>query len=81
MAKSVSDRIELAGESLEKAASTMIHQKLPALGGDGGLIAVDRKGNVAMPFNTAGMFRAVMKKGMPTPTILIGPAPPSTQKR
>lgn len=57
MAKSVSDRMELAGESLEKAATTMIHQKLPALGGDGGLIAVDKNGNIVMPFNTDGMFR------------------------
>jgi L-asparaginase / beta-aspartyl-peptidase len=33
------------------------------LGGDGGLIAVDRRGNVAMPFNSEGMFRACIDRG------------------
>ena len=33
-------------------------EKLPALGGIGGLIAVDREGNVALPFNSEGMYRA-----------------------
>ena len=62
MAKSLSDRMELAGETLQTAAHTMIYQKLPALGGDGGLIAVDKKGNIIMPFNTAGMFRGFVRE-------------------
>ncbi|VDZ95008.1 isoaspartyl peptidase [Salmonella enterica subsp. enterica] len=33
-------------------------EKLPALGGSGGLIAVDHEGNVALPFNSEGMYRA-----------------------
>ncbi len=33
-------------------------EKLPALGGSGGLIAIDHEGNVALPFNTEGMYRA-----------------------
>jgi beta-aspartyl-peptidase (threonine type) len=57
MAKSVSDRMELAHEPLAEAANEMIMQKLPEMGGDGGLIAVDKDGNVAMPFNTSGMYR------------------------
>lgn len=57
MAKSVSDRMELAKMPLKKAADEMIMKKLPELGGDGGLIAVDKNGNIAMPFNTAGMYR------------------------
>jgi L-asparaginase / beta-aspartyl-peptidase len=40
------------------AAHEVIHKRVLALGGDGGLIAVDRKGNVALPFNTEGMYRA-----------------------
>ena len=32
-----------------------------ALGGDGGAIALDRRGNIAMPFNTSGMYRAWLK--------------------
>jgi len=57
MAKSVSDRMELAKASLKDAANEMIMKKLPELGGDGGLIAVDKNGNIAMPFNTSGMYR------------------------
>ncbi len=61
VAKSVSDRMELAGESVDQASSKLILELLPALGGDGGLIAVDRNGNIAMPFNTKGMYRGYIK--------------------
>lgn len=57
LAKSVSDRMELAHESLTQAADDLIMKQLPELGGDGGLIAVDKEGNIALPFNTAGMYR------------------------
>jgi beta-aspartyl-peptidase (threonine type) len=43
--------------SLADAAHEVIHQRVLALGGDGGLIAVDNLGNVALPFNTEGMYR------------------------
>jgi beta-aspartyl-peptidase (threonine type) len=57
LAKSVSDRMELANMPLKQAADEMIMKKLRELGGDGGLIAVDKDGNIAMPFNTSGMYR------------------------
>jgi beta-aspartyl-peptidase (threonine type) len=57
MAKSISDRMELARMPLKKAADEMVMKKLPQLGGDGGLIALDKDGNIAMPFNTSGMYR------------------------
>ena len=41
-----------------KDASAEVIRKVGALGGDGGMIALDKDGNVAMPFNTAGMYRA-----------------------
>jgi beta-aspartyl-peptidase (threonine type) len=44
--------------SLEDAANEVIHKRILEIGGDGGLIAVDAKGNIAMPFNTEGMYRA-----------------------
>ena len=44
--------------SLEDAANEVIHKRIIEIGGDGGLIAVDAKGNIAMPFNTEGMYRA-----------------------
>ena len=62
MAKSVSNRMELAGETLQDAAHTMIYEKLHALGGDGGMIAVDKAGNISMPFNTNGMFRGYVRE-------------------
>lgn len=61
MAKTISDRMEFGKQSLTDAANEMILKKLPALGGDGGLIAVDKKGNIAMPFCTEGMYRGYIK--------------------
>lgn len=61
IAKSISDRIELKGMPIDSAASEMIFTRLAGLGGDGGLIGVDKNGNIAMPFNTNGMFRAYIK--------------------
>ena len=60
MAKSVSDKMELAHQNLTDATNEMIMHKLGELGGDGGLIAVDKDGNIAMPFNTSGMYRGYM---------------------
>ncbi len=62
MAKSVSDMMEFGRLSLKKASDEMVMKRLVALGGDGGLIAVDKDGNIAMPFNTDGMYRG-WKKG------------------
>jgi L-asparaginase / beta-aspartyl-peptidase len=38
----------------------VVHDKLPALDGDGGMIAVDRDGNIALDFNCEGMYRGWM---------------------
>jgi L-asparaginase / beta-aspartyl-peptidase len=61
VAKTVADLMEYKGFSLKKATEEMILKKLPELGGDGGLIAVDNKGNVSMPFSTEGMYRGYVK--------------------
>jgi len=58
VAYDVSCLMEYKGMSLQEAASEVINKRVLAIGGDGGLIAVDAKGNVAMPFNTEGMYRA-----------------------
>lgn len=47
--------------SLIDAANYVVNEKLVKLGGDGGLIAIDKDGNIAMPFNTAGMYRGYKK--------------------
>ena len=44
--------------SLADATNEVIHKRILEIGGDGGLIAVDTNGNIAMPFNTEGMYRA-----------------------
>jgi L-asparaginase / beta-aspartyl-peptidase len=58
VAARVSALIELAGLDFARATHRAIHQDLAELHGQGGLIAVDRRGRVSMPFNTGGMFRA-----------------------
>ena len=50
--------IEHKEMSLLEAANEVIHKRILEIGGDGGLIAVDSKGNIAMQFNTEGMYRA-----------------------
>jgi beta-aspartyl-peptidase (threonine type) len=50
--------MDYGGLSLSEACERVVMEKLPALGGVGGLIAVDREGNVALPFNSEGMYRA-----------------------
>ncbi len=55
-AKTVSDLMEYKGLPLKQAATEVI-AKVSELGGDGGLIAVDKDGNVALPFSTEGMYR------------------------
>ncbi|MBU2926972.1 isoaspartyl peptidase/L-asparaginase family protein [Winogradskyella psychrotolerans] len=49
--------MEHKGMSVEDASNEVIHKRILDIGGDGGLIAVDTKGNIAMPFNTEGMYR------------------------
>jgi len=44
--------------SLADASNEVIHKRILEIGGDGGVIAVDTDGNIAMPFNTEGMYRA-----------------------
>lgn len=61
VAYDVSCLMEYKGLSLQEATQEVIHNKMPQLGGEGGLIAVDAKGEIAMPFNTKGMYRAFKK--------------------
>lgn len=58
VAYDVSCLMEYKGMSLEDASSEVINKRILEIGGDGGLIAVDAKGNISMPFNTEGMYRA-----------------------
>jgi beta-aspartyl-peptidase (threonine type) len=53
----VSALMEYKMLTLADAAELVIHQKLFPMGGEGGLIAIDRNGNISMPFNSEGMYR------------------------
>ena len=46
------------GDQIAEAARVVVKEELVSMGGDGGIIAVDPAGNIALTFNTAGMYRA-----------------------
>jgi beta-aspartyl-peptidase (threonine type) len=54
--------MEYGNLSLQQAADSVVMKKLPGLGGDGGIIALDRQGNFAMPFCTEGMYRGYITR-------------------
>jgi beta-aspartyl-peptidase (threonine type) len=60
-ARDICARVEYRGDSLAASADEVINKIIPAMGGDGGAIALDRDGNIAMPFNSGSMFRAWVK--------------------
>ncbi|HEY1007923.1 MAG TPA: isoaspartyl peptidase/L-asparaginase [Sphingobacteriaceae bacterium] len=62
VAYDVAALMEYKGLSLSEATREVIMKKVPELGGDGGLIALDKDGNAAMPFNTAGMYRGTVTR-------------------
>ena len=59
VAYDVSCLMEYKGLTIKEAANEVINKRILEIGGDGGLIAVDAQGNVAMPFNTEGMYRGI----------------------
>jgi L-asparaginase / beta-aspartyl-peptidase len=63
VAHDISALIEYRGLTLEEATAVVIHEKLVRVGGTGGVVAVDSKGNVSMPFNTEGMYRGYKTSG------------------
>eukprot|EP01133_Synstelium_polycarpum_P002918 gene2918-3353_t len=77
-AYSVSAMIKYGKHTLESAGDIVVHQDLPKIGGHGGLIAVDREGNITMPFNTEGMYRGYARVGEQPTVYLYGK--PSNQQ-
>jgi beta-aspartyl-peptidase (threonine type) len=63
VAYDVSCLMEYKGLSLKEACDIVVKDKLVKLGGEGGLIALDAKGNIELPFNSEGMYRASKKQG------------------
>lgn len=63
VARDIAALMEYKGLSLKDACQYMVYEKLVEKGGEGGLIAIDKYGNIEMPFNTSGMYRAYVKDG------------------
>ena len=60
VAHDIAALMEYKGLSIQEAARIVIHEKVGKLGGDGGIVGIDNKGQIAMEMNTAGMYRAHM---------------------
>jgi beta-aspartyl-peptidase (threonine type) len=58
VAHDISCLMEYRGLSLQEACDLVVYDKLVKIGGEGGLVAVDTNGRIAMPFNSEGMYRA-----------------------
>lgn len=58
VAYDISCLMEYRGLSLADACRQVVNEKLVAFGGEGGLIAIDGQGNICLPFNSEGMYRA-----------------------
>ena len=63
VAHDICARVRFGGRGLGEAVRQVIFGELPALGGEGGVIAIDAQGEIAMEFNSEGMFRASRKAG------------------
>jgi beta-aspartyl-peptidase (threonine type) len=58
VAYDISCLIEYKGLSLKQACDVVVYDKLVKIEGEGGLIALDTAGNIELPFNSEGMYRA-----------------------
>ena len=57
VAHDISALMEYKGLNLKEASELVVNDKLVKAGGSGGVICVDKSGNISMPFNSSGMFR------------------------
>jgi beta-aspartyl-peptidase (threonine type) len=58
VSRDICARVQYTGVSLAEAADYVVNKELVEMGGSGGIIALDRQGNIALTFNTPGMYRA-----------------------
>jgi len=63
VAHDICSRMRYGGRTLPEAVRQVVLEELPALEGEGGVIAIDRNGEIAMEFNSEGMFRASRRAG------------------
>jgi L-asparaginase / beta-aspartyl-peptidase len=72
VAHDISALIQYKQMPIEDAAAEVVLGKLKAAGGEGGVIALDAKGNFAMPFNTEGMYRGYVNRDGKISVFLLG---------
>lgn len=65
VAYDISCLMEYRGHTLDEACRLVVNDKLVKFGGEGGIIAADAKGNIAMPFNSEGMYRGLITSEQP----------------
>jgi len=63
VAYDIAARMKYLNEPISEIADDIINKKLKSLGAGGGVIALDKNGNIAMPFNTSSMHRGFIKAG------------------
>ena len=61
VAHDICARVKYRGDSISVAAEEVLMRVVPDMGGDGGAIALDKDGNISLPFNTEGMYRGWIK--------------------
>jgi L-asparaginase / beta-aspartyl-peptidase len=66
VAHNICARMRFGGRSIGDAVREVVLVELPALGGEGGVIAIDARGEIAIEFNSEGMFRASRRQGEET---------------
>jgi len=73
VAHDIAARMAYAGATLQEAADQVIMEKLVAQEATGGIVALDHEGNIAMVFNTPGMYRGYLKAGSDPAVFIYGP--------
>jgi L-asparaginase / beta-aspartyl-peptidase len=66
VAHDICSRVRFGGRSLSAAVGEVVFGELPARGGEGGVVAIDALGNIAVEFNSEGMFHASRRSGEET---------------
>ncbi|WP_297336189.1 isoaspartyl peptidase/L-asparaginase [Algoriphagus sp.] len=57
----IASLMRYGGKSLAEAGDEVVMKQLVEMGGSGGVISIDKNGNIAMPFNSEGMYRGYRK--------------------
>jgi beta-aspartyl-peptidase (threonine type) len=74
-AHEISTLMRHRGMPLAEAAAQVVHELLPLFKGQGGLVAIAANGDIALPFNTEGMYRGAVRLGLPPQVAIYREAP------